>query len=1299
MHAPSSSLHVYSRQLTDDEHSSLRTLADLVTPNSTVLDLGCGTGALGTWLTTHKNCTADGLTLSDAEAEQARSHYRHVVVGNLETDDICEHFGHSTYDFIVCADVLEHLKDPARTLAACHRLLSPAGSLLVSVPNVAYAGLVAELMAGQFGYRDEGLLDKTHLRFFTRSTLLTFLAENRWEPAHVYPIGRDILDSEFKVSFEAMPPAVSRYLTSAPDAGTYQFVVSCTASQASNEVIEALLQAPLPQPVPEFTCELFLRDESGYSQRNKLTRRGVIGESRQTLSFSVPLHPNGWLALRLDPADRPGIMHLYGMRLLDSSSQAVWEWRHGASIASTSDLHLASHHQIFWDLQADTLPGQTMILLGVDPWVELPIPPACLQAESQTPTHLEVEVGWPMSADYLVLSRNLTHLQHALTHARLEHQQEQQRYQSELQNLHADFDERKRLMVADLKQAHLALEHAQTECMALTSRLRELDTSLQAQQQLTQCRDKEVAQAHHAYQQIEAANQKLRTDLSQLQDHLQWIENSTVFKVTRPLVRMKMALDNLRKPVQPTPVLTNPEPLSAVVDVIVPVYKGLFDTQRCIRSVLASSCQTPFRLLVVNDASPEPEVTQWLRAIAATDPRITLLENPENLGFVGTVNRGMSHGTEHDVLLLNSDTEVANDWLDRLRRAAYSQPRVASVTPFSNNATICSYPRFCEANPLVDGYTTESLDAIFAQANPGVAIDVPTGVGFCMYIRRESLNELGLFDVANFGKGYGEENDYCCRASSAGWRNLHALDTFVHHAGGISFGDSKSARELAAMETLRRLHPNYEADVMRFVQNDPAKPYRHAVDLARLSQSPLTKVLAVTHDRAGGTLLHVKELTDTLKSKAHFLCLTPTPGGRVQLEWIGQFEGLRLEFAYETEFDALIHTLKHAGVGLVHYHHLLGHHPRVQGIPMSLEVPFDFTAHDHYSHCPQITLTDITNQYCGELGVSQCNECLQRSPAPGGVDITVWRGNHQTFLRKSRFVLAPSQDTAQRMIRLVPEANIRVAPHTDLSGTTPLPLPAPARLRESGRPLKIVVLGALSIIKGADVLEDLAIAARKAQAPLEFHLIGYAYRHLKTRPGSFLTVHGEYKESDLADMFDWLQPDLAWFPALWPETYSYTLSACLKAGLPVVAPDLGAFSERLHNRAWSWIRPWNSTTEDWLSFFTDIYKQHFLTGIPPSPHTHVGGSPTPNQNWDYHDTYLPKAGPHITPREGSSLTADWLHAYRTGRPQGGLQGATVAAKRGVLSAMIRLRSAAGLRHVARRVPLRWQTRIKSWLLR
>ena len=151
------------------------------------------------------------------------------------------------------------------------------------------------------------------------------------------------------------------------------------------------------------------------------------------------------------------------------------------------------------------------------------------------------------------------------------------------------------------------------------------------------------------------------------------------------------------------------------------------------------------------------------------------------------------------------------------------------MTPFSNNATICSFPRFCQANELPEGWSVAALHALFARTLEGQALEVPTAVGFCMYIRRDCLDETGEFDAASFGAGYGEENDFCLRASGRGWQHLHALDTFVYHAGGASFSARQQELQAAALQAMRRLHPQYEDLVREFVARDPAREARRRV--------------------------------------------------------------------------------------------------------------------------------------------------------------------------------------------------------------------------------------------------------------------------------------------------------------------------------------------------------------------------------------------------------------------------------------------------------------------------------------
>jgi GT2 family glycosyltransferase len=269
-----------------------------------------------------------------------------------------------------------------------------------------------------------------------------------------------------------------------------------------------------------------------------------------------------------------------------------------------------------------------------------------------------------------------------------------------------------------------------------------------------------------------------------------------------------------------------------LIDVIIPVYKGLLQTRRCIDSVQCSAQASPFAIVAVDDASPDPEISRHLRELAEQG-RITLLRNESNRGFVHSVNRGMALHPERDVVLLNSDTEVANDWLDRLQRCACGQADVGTVTPFSNNATICSYPFEGWTGGVPGVLGLAALDRLFARVNAGCTVDLPTAVGFCMYIRRACLDRVGLFDAGRFGRGYGEENDFCMRAASAGWRNVLAGDVFVFHEGAVSFSGERSALTESAGKTLADLHPDYVRRVREFTARDAASALRAAVDDAR----------------------------------------------------------------------------------------------------------------------------------------------------------------------------------------------------------------------------------------------------------------------------------------------------------------------------------------------------------------------------------------------------------------------------------------------------------------------------------
>jgi len=226
------------------------------------------------------------------------------------------------------------------------------------------------------------------------------------------------------------------------------------------------------------------------------------------------------------------------------------------------------------------------------------------------------------------------------------------------------------------------------------------------------------------------------------------------------------------------------------IDLIIPVYKGHQVTLDCLMSVLHSDAAYGANIIVIDDASPDRNLSDALQYLAGKG-LITLIRNETNLGFVQSVNLGMSQSS-NDVILLNSDTIVYGDWVARLTRQAQSDTQIATVTPFSDNATLCSYPLIYDDNDFELEISHSELDSLMARVNAGRAVEIPTAHGFCMFIRRACLDAVGLFDAEAFGKGYGEENDFCCRAMERGWKHILAGDVFVTHVGSVSFGSSRT---------------------------------------------------------------------------------------------------------------------------------------------------------------------------------------------------------------------------------------------------------------------------------------------------------------------------------------------------------------------------------------------------------------------------------------------------------------------------------------------------------------------------
>ncbi|MCE0558547.1 glycosyltransferase [Motilimonas sp. E26] len=711
------------------------------------------------------------------------------------------------------------------------------------------------------------------------------------------------------------------------------------------------------------------------------------------------------------------------------------------------------------------------------------------------------------------------------------------------------------------------------------------------------------------------------------------------------------------------------------IDVIIPVYRGLEETSECIISALATLDMNLANLIVINDCSPEPALTEYLRNLSA-EGKIQLLENDVNLGFVATVNRGMKLNTNHDVLLLNSDVEVANDWLERIQAVAYQAENIGSVTPFSNNATICSFPNFCEDNTLFADLSVVEIDNLFSQTlNNTDFVDVPTGVGFCMYIRRDCLDKVGYFDEETFGKGYGEENDWCQRAIKSGWRNVHALNVFAYHKGGVSFADEQDPRKEKALEILNELHPNYQPDVMDFIAQDPAKRARLAVTMKLLALSSTANILAVSHGLGGGVLDHIHQLASFTRGKANYVLLQPTSGSDVKLSFFISGALLQDNIFIDVDLDyaSLIKLLQYLNISRVHFHHTMGLPTRIWGIASDLGIKHDVTIHDYYHINGNPSLTDINGRYCGDKD-NMDELCHQHYPIP--VSSEIWRENAKVLLAPAERIIFPSFDVQQRFNNYFSLPQGRVVYHSDNEANLFIDDIKPVPRKDSK--LKVLVLGALSREKGAEVLEQAAMAL--ANRPIEFHLLGYAFKPLKS-----VTTYGQYNSEKLDELIRELQPDVIWFPALWPETYSYTLSAALRSHAVIIASDLGAFKERLAKRSSSIILPWDYSEQQWSNFW-EAYLEGSYT--PDSEVMQFSNLSSPNF---YSQEYL-----SFPLRERDSII-DMSFDINIFIENQKIPEITKEAK--ILHRLARLKASKKLAWLARRIPLSVQRKVKERILK
>lgn len=595
-------------------------------------------------------------------------------------------------------------------------------------------------------------------------------------------------------------------------------------------------------------------------------------------------------------------------------------------------------------------------------------------------------------------------------------------------------------------------------------------------------------------------------------------------------------------------------------DIIIPIYNAYDCLSECIDSVINNTDFSDNHLILIDDASPDEKVLLLLRGYAKKyKDQITLLENEKNLGFVGTVNRGMKSST-HDVLLLNSDTVVTKNWLAKIKTCAYSAEDIATVTPLSNNATLASVPRIFEKNPIPASYDLNSFASFIEKTSKHFYPELPTAHGFCMYIRRDALDKVGYFDEKNFGKGYGEENDFCFRCFHFGLRHLLCDDTYIFHKESQSFIIKKDNTALLASK-----HPDLTRNLIYWC-NHPDIKYigDHIIfELKRKQNHP--NILIIIHDwshletNVGGTTLHVLDLISHLRDRYNFHILYPE-GNHYKIH--SYFDDSDLITAiYDRPYSVANFTIASNqysrmlgeiidtfGISLIHIHHVLYHYLNIPDICKEKGVNYLVSLHDLYLSYPEVCKkSETVTQSCPLL------------------DEKSWQSHCGHLLSEAAEVIAPSSYTKNEYNRVYKNLPISVIEHGIDIEKASVGSPKPGK--------DIAFLGAIYSHKGSDLLLSLSHEPRLREARI--HLFGTSGIKLPRT----VKNHGRYDRKNLPKLLAENNIKLICIFSLAPETYSYTVTEAAACGIPVLSFDIGAGAERINKYNLGWTMKYTTNTK------------------------------------------------------------------------------------------------------------------------
>lgn len=602
------------------------------------------------------------------------------------------------------------------------------------------------------------------------------------------------------------------------------------------------------------------------------------------------------------------------------------------------------------------------------------------------------------------------------------------------------------------------------------------------------------------------------------------------------------------------------------IDIIIPVYNGYEFLEKLFDS-LEQHTNPSHRLIVVNDCSPDSKVKPYLLKRLKKHENALFIDHEINQGFLKSVNEAYSHVLGNFVLL-NTDTEVPNFWLERLMYPIVHMKNIASTTPFTNSGEIASFPHFVADNKIFDNMNVNQLDEIFRNISANNFYEeVPTGVGFCMGINYNLSKEIGMFAENTFGKGYGEENDWCQRAILKGYKNILVPNLFVYHKHGGSF-TSEEKQELLKVNALKLLerHPNYGHDVNTYIQKDPHKTLRQLLVLYAADKNIGTHLI-FDHDLGGGANIYANQLTDKYVLDGKNTLIIRYDYYSHTFKILHHYKNYTFNFKITTfvdlqEFISSMHIKEIFLNNLVSYKELYPLLDYIHALSSKEETNLIIPIHDYFSLSPSYNLlnkegkysiSDATDNYDMSRNMQEWRNFYQEE-----IDMFKWKDAWDELFDMSSEILCFSHSSKEILTTVysnINENKINVIPHS-VTDIKPLTLPN----IQDNTTVTIGVLGAINFVKGSSIIKQMVQMIERDKLNINIVVIGEITERISSK---HFQSTGKYKRDDLPNMIQKLQIDTFLIPSIWPETFSYTTQEIIMMNLPLIVFNLGAPAERV----------------------------------------------------------------------------------------------------------------------------------------